>query len=211
MRRWILGLILSLVADTSAGDDRTGMFDYYVLSLSWSPNWCARTGIARGSDQCAPDRGLGWSLHGLWPQYETGWPSYCDTSFTSPTTLEAGEMADIMGSAGLARHEWTKHGTCSGLGAAGYFKASRTAYNGIARPFEMLSGNVAGQISAAEVEDEFIKMNPHLKAEQVTVTCKSDQIQEVRICLTKDLRPRDCGADVMRDCTLKEAIFHPIP
>jgi len=42
------------------------------------------------------------------------------------------------------------------------------------------------------------------------ITCKDTRIQEARICLTKDLEPRRCGADVIRDCTLDRALFEAI-
>lgn len=79
MRQLILsGLIwLSAAWSCVAEGERAGDFDYYVLSLSWSPNWCATTGDHRESEQCDPARDLGWVVHGLWPQYESGWPSYC--------------------------------------------------------------------------------------------------------------------------------------
>ncbi len=211
MRRWVLGMILSLLASISVGADLAGKFDYYVLSLSWSPNWCDRSGIAQGSEQCTSDRDLGWILHGLWPQFEAGWPSYCETAFEAPNDQQTSEMVDIMGSEGLARYEWDKHGTCSGLDSAQYFKTSRNAYGSVVRPLETQNPEEMVRISANRVEAEFLRVNPHLKADQVTVTCTSNQIQEVRICLTKELRPRDCGADVIRDCTLKNAVFHPIP
>jgi ribonuclease T2 len=44
----------------------------------------------------------------------------------------------------------------------------------------------------------------------VTVTCKDRAVQEVRVCLTRDLVPRRCGADVIRDCTLKDASMDPV-
>src|SRR6476661_2195277 len=85
-----------------------GDFDYYVLSLSWSPNWCATEGEA-GDAQCEPGAGYGWILHGLWPQYEEGWPDDCDTAARDPSRRDTAMMSDIMGSGGLAWHAWQKH------------------------------------------------------------------------------------------------------
>jgi hypothetical protein len=75
--RWLAALLLSTLPALAEGE-RAGDFDYYVLSLSWSPTWCALKGDAQGSPQC--DRALGWVLHGLWPQHEDGWPSFCRTT-----------------------------------------------------------------------------------------------------------------------------------
>ena len=126
---WFLGA-LSAVAD----GEKAGEFDYYVLSLSWSPNWCARVGDARDADQCDPRHDHGWILHGLWPQYHKGWPAFCRTTEPAPSRRQTAEMADIQGSSGLAWHQWKKHGTCSGLSAGNYFGLSREAYATVARP-----------------------------------------------------------------------------
>src|SRR6056297_19404 len=132
MRAWML--VLLIMAGPAFGEDRPGVFDYYVLSLSWSPNWCAREGDARGADQCDARHDYGWILHGLWPQYDRGWPDFCQTAEPPPSRAMTAGMTDIMGTAGLAWHQWRKHGTCSGLSAADYFARSREAYTAITRP-----------------------------------------------------------------------------
>ncbi|MGB0905589.1 MAG: ribonuclease T2 family protein, partial [Mangrovicoccus sp.] len=115
--------------------DIAGEFDYYVLALSWTPNWCAREGDARGSAQCDPDQGFGWTLHGLWPQYERGYPQDCAAPASlDPTRQQSALMADIMGSGGLAFYQWRKHGRCSGLSGSAYYAASRAAYEAVTRP-----------------------------------------------------------------------------
>ncbi|AJE48933.1 ribonuclease T2 family protein [Celeribacter indicus] len=191
-----------------AEGEQAGDFDYYVLALSWSPTWCALEGAARGSPQC--DRPLGWVLHGLWPQYETGWPSYCHGAERDPSRSRTAAMADIMGTDGAAWYQWKKHGRCSGLSAERYFDTARAAYARIARPevFRRLDRDV--KLPAAVVEEAFLKANPGLEADEITVTCKAARIEEVRICLTRDLAPRRCGADVIRDCTLDAALFEAI-
>lgn len=193
-----------------AKGERAGDFDYYVVALSWSPNWCALEGDAKDSPQCEADKDFGWVLHGLWPQYEDGWPSYCNTSHPNPSRRMTNDMADIMGTSGLAWHQWNKHGRCTGLSATAYYDLSREAYNAINRPavFRQLPRSV--KIPASIVEEAFIKDNPQLSPRGVTVTCKSNMIQEVRICLTPDMTPRDCGRDVIRDCTLPNAGFEHI-
>ena len=96
-------LIWMLMALPSWGEgEKAGEFDYYVLSLSWSPNWCAYEGDARDSDQCDARHNHGWILHGLWPQYERGFPDYCQTATRPPSRSMTAEMADIMGTPGLA-------------------------------------------------------------------------------------------------------------
>lgn len=181
-----------------------GDFDYWVLSLSWSPSWCATEGDAR-DEQCA--RGLGWILHGLWPQHERGWPSWCRHSFQDPSRREAADMADIMGSAGLARHAWDKHGSCSGLSPEDYFALSREAYLAVVIPQMFTTLAEPQEVSAAAVEAAFLGANPGLDRDQLTVTCGEGRIEEVRLCLTPDLAPRRCGDDVIRDCRMRDALL----
>ncbi|SFJ85054.1 ribonuclease T2 family protein [Celeribacter neptunius] len=199
---------LSLAPPAFAEGERAGDFDYYVLSLSWSPTWCALEGEDRGSPQCDGD--YGWVLHGLWPQYENGWPSYCNTSERDPSRRQTAAMQDIMGTDGAAWYQWKKHGRCSGLPAQAYLDTARAAYEKFTRPevFRKLTKDV--KLPAALIEEAFMKENDGLDANEITVTCKSYRIQEVRICLTPDLEPRKCGADTIRDCTLDDALLEAI-
>ncbi|MGV8954664.1 MAG: ribonuclease T2 family protein [Cypionkella sp.] len=205
--RFILGFLAAICLNTAAYADgeKAGDFDYYVMSLGWSSNWCALEGDARGDPQCNAGRGLTWTLHGLWPQYETGFPAYCRSVATDPTRGSTAAMADIMGGSGLAFYEWKKHGRCSGLTAQDYYSTLRKAYATVSIPPLFAKVNKDLHVPAAVIEGAFLERNPQFTRDQITVTCKSGMIQEVRICLTKDLQPRRCGADVIRDCTLTDA------
>lgn len=207
--RWLIALVLT-AGLAHADGEAAGEFDYYVLSLSWSPNWCKIEGDARNSPQCDPDRDFGWILHGLWPQYENGWPSNCFVLRRDPSRSETEAMADIMGTSGLAWYQWKKHGRCSGLSATDYFALARQAYTSVARPEVFRKLNETVQLPAHVVEEAFIEANPALGPDMITITCKGNWIQEARICLTKDLQPRDCGVDVVRDCSMEDALFDPV-
>ncbi|MEM1079713.1 MAG: ribonuclease T2 [Pseudomonadota bacterium] len=208
---WIGLLLGALSLDSALADgEPAGEFDYYVLALSWSPNWCVREGDARDAPECAPGEARGWTLHGLWPQYDRGWPSYCRTTARDPSRRMTGAMTDIMGSSGLAWHQWKKHGRCSGLSAEAYFAASRAAFGQITRPeiLRKLDREVA--LPAAVIEEAFLRENPSLQPEMITITCRDRRIQEARICLTRDLSLRRCGEDVLRECQLDDALFAPL-
>ncbi len=207
LRLIVLFIVLALPA---RAQHTSGDFDYYVLSLSWSPTWCAIEGDSRGSPQCDDDKDFGWVLHGLWPQYEDGWPADCRHSFRNPSRSDTAAMADIMGTSGLAWHQWNKHGSCSGLSPDDYFALSRDAYGYITRPQILRDLDRSVTLPASLIEEAFLKENTQLSPDQITITCRADRIQEARICLTKDLEPRDCGSDVIRDCTLNDALFDPI-
>ncbi|MEM7075486.1 MAG: ribonuclease T2 [Pseudomonadota bacterium] len=187
-----------------------GEFDYYVLALSWQANWCAREGDARNAPECEIRTGQGWTLHGLWPQHEHGWPSFCSTAKRPPTRSMTRDMTDIMGSAGLAWHQWRKHGTCSGLGAGDYFALSRLAYDRIAKPDVFRKLRKPVRLPAQVVEDAFLKANPDVTDDMLTVTCRAGWIAEVRVCLTRKMTPRTCGPDVQKECRLDDARFDPM-
>ncbi|MEL6571802.1 MAG: ribonuclease T2 [Pseudomonadota bacterium] len=199
-----------LMAGAAQAQDVAGEFDYYVLSLSWSANWCAYEGDSRNSPQCDPAEDFGWILHGLWPQYESGYPADCRTTFRAPSRGQTGEMADIMGTSGLAWHQWNKHGVCSGLDAKDYYALSRRAYGKVSRPALLRRLKEPVTLPATLIEEAFIADNPDLEPDQITITCRDGYIQEARICLTRDLAYRDCGADVVQDCRMQDARFEPV-
>lgn len=206
----LLAAFIALASAASSEGERAGDFDYYVMSLSWSPNWCLREGDARNSPQCDTGTGHGWILHGLWPQFHRGYPSYCKTAKRPPSRRMTSDMADIMGTSGLAWHQWKKHGTCTDLSARDYYALSRAAYARVIRPavFRKLDRSVT--LPASVVEDAFLKDNPDIEKDGITITCRADQIHEVRVCLSKSLDFVPCGADVVRDCRMKKALFAPV-
>ena len=209
MTRLLFALFITLGAPLRA-QDVAGEFDYYVMSLSWSPNWCVLEGDARESPQCDGSTDFGWVLHGLWPQYEDGWPQDCQTGEREPNRIETSGMADIMGTSGLAWYQWNKHGVCSGLSAVNYYQLAREAYGRVVRPEIFMQLDRTVSLPATVVEAAFLRDNPGLRHDQITVTCRSGHIQEARICFTRSLEFRRCGADVVRDCTLDDALVEPV-
>ncbi|WP_439139738.1 ribonuclease T2 family protein [Planktotalea sp.] len=208
MRKLIFTLMI-MAGALGADGEKAGEFDYYVLALSWTPTWCALEGDARGSEQCDASKDFGWTLHGLWPQFHQGWPSYCNTIERQPSRSMTNGMSDIMGTSGLAWHQWKKHGTCSGLSARDYYALSREAYGKINRPalFRKLKEPV--KVPAKVIEEAFLKENPSLKANTLTITCKQGRIQEARVCFSKALDPVPCGRDTIKDCSMTNALFDP--
>ncbi|MCO4825350.1 MAG: ribonuclease T2 [Amylibacter sp.] len=208
IRIFLAALLLGSTA--SAEGEKPGEFEYYIMALSWSPNWCALEGDRKASPQCDSSHDHGWILHGLWPQNEHLWPSYCKTNERAPPRAMTREMADIMGTKGLAWHQWKKHGTCTGLSATDYFALSRKAYDAINRPALLRKLSKPVKLPAKIIEEAFMEANPALHANQITITCKQRHIQEARICLTKDLKLRQCAFQSAGDCRLKDATLNPI-
>jgi ribonuclease T2 len=209
LARLAAAALVAALAHGAAGADEPGAFDHYLLALSWSPSWCATTGDARGADVCAAGAGEGFTLHGLWPQHVRGWPEFCASLARNPSRAETRAMADIMGSAGLAWHQWVKHGRCSGLAGARYLDLSRAAYEALALPEpEALSGSTTPDALAERLR----ALNPGLPADGIVVTCRGGLAMEVRVCLTRDLAPRPCAEDVRaRACSPSRALTLPPP
>lgn len=194
----------------AAAANVAGDFDYYVLSMSWSPAWCRAEGDRRDAAQCRPGRQTDFVIHGLWPQYERGWPQNCPTDERDPSRRESQAMEDIMGSGGLAWYQWQKHGRCSGLSAADYYAATRAAAEAVRVPavFDGLGRDIS--LPPAVIEEAFIEANPGLGRDGITVTCAGEALAEVRICLDRDLAPRDCAPDARRDCTRPRVLMEQV-
>ncbi len=185
----LLGLILPVAG---APAQTPGVFDFYLLSLSWSPSHCEAVGPANDPQQCQ-QRSLGFVVHGLWPEYESGYPDTCPSREPQPTSAEISAMLDVIPTSALIRHEWRTHGTCSGLAVRAYFDLVRAARVRVNVP-PSLPVSRSGVIAPAAVEAAFVAANPGLSTRGMAVTCDEDRLAEVRICLTKSLAFRDCPA-----------------
>jgi ribonuclease T2 len=192
MMRW-LSLLMVLAALTAPRTASADDFDFYVLSLSWSPSWCAAKDRDGSTAQCDGRRAYRFIAHGLWPQNERGWPEYCSSREPErvPQAL-ASRYFDIIPSAGLAGHEWRKHGTCSGLGQRVYFETLKAAYGKIRLPPAIFDGRIPRKLGIDEIETLFARANPGLKRDGIAVSCDGGQLSEVRICMTKSLGFRAC-------------------
>ena len=180
-------------AAQSRGGDRPGQFDFYVLSLSWSPTFCAAQSGGRNDQQCGASKDFGFIVHGLWPQYERGYPDSCDTNGQDRVPRALGEqLFDIMPSMGLIGHEWRKHGSCSGLSQRAYFSRLREAFQKVQIPADIAKGDQPVTLSADQIEDKFVAANPGMSRRGIAASCEGNKLEEIRICLTKTLQFRDC-------------------
>lgn len=203
-------LALCLPAAAAADGERAGDFDYYVAALSWSAAWCELEGDDRGEPQCDPGQRISFVLHGLWPQYEQGWPTFCRTVERDPSRGETAAVADVFGGAGAAFYQWKKHGRCSGLPARDYYALARRVKDSLRTPPVLTEVKRPLTVPAEVIEGAFLEANPRLSRDMVTVTCDDGLIAEVRVCLTPNLQPRRCGDDVIRDCQMKNAVLLPV-
>ncbi len=183
-----------------------GAFGFYVLALSWSPGFCALEGDRKEREQCAPGSGLGFVVHGLWPQHERGYPTSCGAE-RSPSRIALEEARRVLPSEGLARHQWRKHGTCSGLDPQGYFRATGQARDRVVIPERFRDVRAGQSIQPAEIERAFAAANPGLRPDMMAVSCRRGALQEVRICLDRHLKGftacREVDADGCRGGDLR--------
>lgn len=212
-----LALALSLAGcdgEPQASESRAAVpagkgFDFYVLSLSWSPSWCAENDDAGQSEQCRKGGGYGFIVHGLWPQYERGYPEFCPSR--QPDRVPEGlgrAMTDIIPSMGLVGHQWRKHGSCSGLAQKDYFATVRAARERIAIPADL--PRTKNRLRPEAVEQAFLAANPGIERRGIAVTCEGGLLSEVRICLTPALSFRPCPEVDRAACRAKTVELPPI-
>ena len=206
---------VSLGLGSAAAQDRRqnqpGQFDFYVLSLSWSPSFCEAAG-ERGTppqQQCA-SRPFSFVVHGLWPQYDEGFPEFCQVPAPRLNRNIVSSMLDLMPAPRLIFQAWDKHGTCSGLSAGAYFETVRKVRATVKIPDAYIDLKEPLTVSVDEVEDAFIASNPDLARDAIAVTCDNRRLREVRICLGKDLQFRSCPSVDTRACRREKMIMPPV-
>ena len=201
------------LAQTDRRQNAPGQFDFYVLSLSWSPSYCAaaaeRNG-GRASDRQCAGRPYAFVVHGLWPQYDKGFPSYCRVPAPRLNRAIIGTMLDLMPSPRLVFHEWDRHGTCSGLSAGAYFETVRKARSAVKIPEPYLDPAKPALVSPGEVAEAFIKANPGLSHDDLAVTCDSKRLSEVHICIGKDFSFHACPETTRRACRRDKVLMPAI-
>jgi len=178
-------------------------FDFYVLSLSWSPSYCEaaedRTGGRTRDRQCS-GRPFAFVVHGFWPQYERGFPSDCQVPAPRLARAIVDDMLDIMPSPRLVFHEWDRHGTCSGLSPKAYFGLVRAAWTAVKIPPDYVQVDQPISVTPGQVAGAFLKANPQLARDAINVSCDGRRLTEVRICLTKELTFRSCPEMARYSC-----------
>lgn len=205
-------------ASRGKGQHIAGKFDYYQMVMSWSPTHCADNSRGAKDTQCGRSRAKPFSfvMHGLWPQYEKGWPEFCPTRgkpYVPSSVINS--MMDIMPSKGLIIHQYKKHGTCSGLDAPTYFKASRIAYKNVKVPKVFDAPKKAILMTPSELVKQFRSVNPSLTNDAIQVVCKrgnSNQLKEIKFCMTRKGAFRACvkGRSPRHKCQNKKMYLPPV-
>jgi ribonuclease T2 len=195
MKASLIPLIGLLIATQSLGQQRSGgqpgVFDYYQLNLSWSPEFCYSK---PDNPECSGHHGF--IVHGLWPQFRSGgWPEFCGRQ---PGPGNPNQMLDIMPDPHLIQHEWSAHGTCSGLKADDYFNLIHRTFSALKIPQQFVRPARQFSITPSALKQAFAQANPGLNETDIAISCKGPYLVAVEICVTKDGKPTPCSG--MRDC-----------
>jgi ribonuclease T2 len=202
-------LMLGLANAQDRRQNTPGQFDYYVLSLSWSPSFCeTATGNAK-RQQCGL-RPYAFVVHGLWPQYERGFPESCQVPAPRLDRRIMWSMLDLMPAPGLIFHEWDQHGTCSGLEPREYFDVVRKARTRIKIPPQYTDPTMPLTVTPSQVVEAFLDANEGLASTGIAIDCDRTRLREVRICLSRDLEFRECSRDNQRSCHTESLVMPPV-
>jgi len=210
-RKWLglslLASCLALLTGFAVAQSNNKDFDYYVLVLSWSPDFCATNRNAANESQCSIGRKYGFVLHGLWPQFEKGYPADCNVE-QIPKNIK--NKCEVFPSMKLCQHEWEKHGTCSNLGAAGYLDFTAQLKNNVVIPDAYKTPDKTFRINTAQLKTDFIGKNAGFSPESIAPYCSGSGrfLKEVFFCYDKGGKSRACSAEVLnrsaKSCAQKD-------
>lgn len=184
-----------------------GSFDYYLLSLSWAPNYCADH-PNDNSTECKTGNHKGFVLHGLWPQSNEGRPPMSCTTASPVASDLVRHMLEYFPSRGLIQHEWEKHGTCSGLSAQDYFAKVEQAFKSVQPPdqFKSLSGDKS--FPPQDLDKSFADSN-RASPDAFRISCHAQELVGVEVCMSKDLKIQSC-AKALRECPASSVLMHSV-
>ncbi len=207
MRNWLRTLLFFgalVLASGQPQSGRPGNFDYYLFTLSWSPEFCHSHPDA---PECTTGH-YGFIVHGLWPQFLNGrYPEHCSNE-GAPENPAA--VSGIMPDPALIRHEWTTHGTCSGLSPDQYFGLIRSAFNAIHIPRPFISPSRSFTMRPSEIKREFEQANPQITDASIAVNCPQNYLSGVQICVARNGTPMACPPNATRDCRASTIRIPPV-
>lgn len=211
---FLLAVLLTAAPASARESHKSGVFDYFVLALSWSPTYCDSPDGQDDRQQCSPGKRFAFVVHGLWPQYNEGWPEYCPTDEDWVPQSQVDEMLDIMPSKTLIIHEWKKHGSCSGLSMADYFEVTRLLFEKIRIPARYLSPQAPVMTTPEQLVTDFVKTNRDLTAGMISVQCGNARdrarLSELRVCIDRRGNFRQCGENEERQCRARSLVMPPV-
>jgi ribonuclease T2 len=205
-------VLTSPVYGGNAPGNVPGDFDFYVLALSWSPDFCAGRG-GKDSEQCGPGENPGFVLHGLWPQYQKGFPQYC-SSVPFPSPLKR-EFPGLFPNDRLYAHEWRRHGTCSGLSPREYLSLAHKLKQAAPLPPRYRQLREPVHTTTAALYQEFRAADAGIPDKGVAVFCSGSGrfLKEVFLCYNRQGKRASCSSEIMsksaRSCRQTDFLIRP--
>lgn len=185
-----------------AGTQGSAQFDYYLLSLSWAPNYCAAH-PGDQSSECRQGNHTAFVLHGLWPSSNDDPMKPVSCGAARPVASDiVRHMLAYFPDKGLIQHEWQKHGTCSGLSSAQYFGQVEQAYKSIHVPQRYVTLDHAQSVDVGQMEEDFSKAN-HAPEAAFRVSCHASELVGIEVCLSKSLDFQACPS-IARECRSRQ-------
>ena len=174
--------------------------------LSWSPGFCRTPAAARAGGQCDPGAGLGFVVHGLWPQYEHGYPQDCAFGARSPSRIALQGAAGRLSERGprplrMAQARRLRRQKPDRLFRRRAPRARRGRRS--RRRFRTRRRIKAGRRSTFSAPSS--RPTRRLRPGMIGVACAKGALQEVRICLSKDLRDFRACPEVGRAAIVRAA------
>ena len=194
-------LMLTIVSSSGqdARQNQVGQFDFYVLSLLWLPSLCNGP-VDRGQTVLACTNAKeGFIVEGLWPQYTTGYPEFCQKAPRLDRKLIS-SMLDLMPDPDLVQHEWERHGVCAALSPDDYFQKIRSARDAVRIPDQYLHPKKALSVAPADIKRAFLDSNPEVSENAIGVYCGKGTFSSIKICLDTNLKYRGCSENLAREC-----------
>ena len=177
-----------------------GKFDFYLMNLSWAPEFCAIHGT---SPECVARPGF--ILHGLWAQNNDGsYPVFCSEE-AGPAMPQ--QNLDITPDLSLLRHEWDKHGTCSGVGPQRFFAMEHQAFHSLTIPPQIERIDHETSMTPDDILGLFARANPAFPTGSILLSCGRNHLTAIEACFSKDLRPIVCQG--LRSCRANSVKITP--
>lgn len=176
------------------GPTRTMPVAGYILSLSWSPEFCrTRTDSPRHARRCSGRSGsFGLIVHGLWPQGARSWPQWCPARRARPAGAQLARQMCVQPSARLAMRQWAKHGSCMADTPDRYFRITRILHRSLDWPdLDRLSRREG--LTAGDIREAWIEANTNWRREMISVQLNErGWLEELRLCYGRDWLPAAC-------------------
>jgi len=186
-----LSILLSTSSATAQHKGEPGKFDFYLMNLSWSPEFCSIQGT---SPECAAKPGF--ILHGLWAQNNDGsYPVFCSEEHGP---AKPSENLDLTPDLSLLDHEWAKHGTCAAVGPQRFFTMEREAYHSLKIPAEFTHVDHEISLTPDKILGLFYEANPTFPQGSILLSCGRNHLTAIEACFSKDLKPLVCQG--LRTC-----------